>query len=152
MRYRVVAVGRLKERFYQEACLHYLTRLGHLTSCEFVEVREARAQSADAVREVEGRALLAHVQGLAVALDEHGRAFGTTALARHVSGLENRGVSSLTLLIGGAEGHGPEVRSAVSESWSLSSLTLPHDLARLVLLEQLYRIETVRAGHPYHRE
>lgn len=152
MRYRVVAVGKLKDGFYRDACRHYLARLIHLSDGEVIEVREGRGQSAAAVQEAEGSALLAQVHGLAVALDEHGRTFTTRALAKHVSELENRGVSSLTLLVGGAEGHGPKVRAAVSESWSLSSLTLPHDLARLVLLEQLYRVETVRSGHPYHRD
>ncbi len=151
MRYRVVAVGKLKEHFYQGACAHYSRRLGQLTGCEVIEVRETRSKSVAEVRASEGLALLARVQGLAVALDERGTTFDTKALAHHLTELENRGTSSVTILVGGAEGHGEGLRAAVSEAWSLSPLTLPHDLARLVLLEQLYRVETLRAGHPYHR-
>ncbi len=152
MRYRVVAVGKLKEAFYRDGCRHFLARLSHLAACEVVEVKDARARSAVESRELEGRALLAQVHGRGVVLDERGSAFTTAALADHLSRLEGRGVSMLTLLIGGAEGHGEALRGAVDEAWSLSPLTLPHDLARLVLLEQLYRAETVRAGHPYHRD
>ncbi len=151
MRYRVVAVGKLKSAFYREACEHYLKRLGPLATCEVIEVREAREADVEATKLAEGAALLAKVQGLSVALDEHGRTLDTQALARRVSALENRGVSQATILVGGAEGHGRDLLGAVDETWSLSPLTLPHDLARLVLLEQLYRIETLRTGHPYHR-
>lgn len=151
MRYRVVAVGKLKSAFYREACGHYLKRIAPLAACEMLEVREGHGADADATRLAEGTALLAKVEGLAVALDERGKAFDTHGLAQRVSALENRGVSQVTILVGGAEGHGPELRAAVAESWSLSPLTFPHDLARLVVIEQLYRIETLRAGHPYHR-
>jgi len=151
MRYRVAAVGKLREGFYRDACGHYLKRLSHLAPSEVVEVRDVRAHGAEEARSLEGKALLSQVQGVAVALDERGRSFTTEALARHLDDLEIRGVSMLTLLIGGAEGHGDALRDTVQEAWSLSPLTLPHDLARLVLLEQLYRVETVRAGHPYHR-
>ena len=66
--------------------------------------------------------------------------------------LELNGGSRVSLLIGGANGHDEQLLAAVDESWSLGPLTLPHYLARLVLVEQLYRVETVRAGHPYHRD
>lgn len=72
-------------------------------------------------------------------------------MAERVTALETRGVSQVSLLIGGAAGLSELVREAAGELWSLSALTLPHELARLVLLEQLYRLETIRAGHPYHR-
>lgn len=151
MRYRVVAVGKLKEAFYVEGCAHFLRRLRPYAPCEVVEVPGARAKDPREARERESAALLAQARGHAVALDEHGDRFTTSALAKHVAELESRGVGVLSLLVGGAEGHSARLREAVNESWSLSPLTLPHDLARLVLLEQLYRLETLRAGHPYHR-
>ena len=90
--------------------------------------------------------------GHLIALDERGKERRSAELAERVTMLENQSVGQISLLIGGAEGLSDEVRGAVSESWSLSKLTLPHELARLVLLEQLYRLETIRSGHPYHRE
>ncbi len=150
MRYRVVAIGKLRAGFYREGCEHYLTRLRALAPSEMVELREGRG-AVNAVQRTEGAALLAAAEGHVVALDEAGRAFSSRELAQHLASLELRGVSRVTLLLGGAEGHDDQLRSSVAEGWSLSPLTLPHDLARLVLLEQLYRVESLRAGHPYHR-
>ncbi len=150
MRWRIVAVGRPARAFLTRGCRHYQERLQRLAPVEVVEVREGRG-APDAVRAAEAEALRARADGRVVALDERGRSWTTAALAEHVGELELRGSSRVSLLIGGAEGLDARLRAAADEVWRLSELTLPHDLARLVLLEQLYRIETVRAGHPYHR-
>ena len=151
MRYRLIAVGRLKRGFYVTGCQHYADRLERLARLEVVEVREGRAADPAAVRESESAALLAAAQGRTVLLDEGGKRFDTAGLAERVKALELGGESQLSLLVGGAEGHAPWLRQRCDECWSLSPLTLPHELARLVLLEQLYRLETLRTGHPYHR-
>ena len=152
MRYRIVAVGKLRRKFYQQGCAYFGERLARLAQVSVVEVKEGRGATAEEVKAAEGKALLAQASGRLVALDERGRSWRSSELASHVADLDLRGESELTLLIGGAEGLSAEVRAAVQESWRLSELTLPHDLARLVLLEQLYRIESIRANHPYHRE
>jgi 23S rRNA (pseudouridine1915-N3)-methyltransferase len=154
VRYRIVAVGRVGQGYARDGCERYLKRLRALAPTEVLEVRAARAGATEAVRRQEGDALLAAVTSAqrVVALDERGRTFTTKALADHVTRLELRGVSKIDVLIGGAEGHADAVRERADETWSLSPLTFPHDLARLVLLEQLYRIETLRSGHPYHRD
>lgn len=153
MRYRIVAVGRVRVGYARDGCERFLSRLRNLAQVELVEVREGRGADAAQVRRQESEALRAVAAGggRSVVLDERGRSFTTAALAEHVSALELRGTSRLDLLVGGAEGHDETLRSGADECWSLSPLTLPHELARLVLLEQLYRIETIRAGHPYHR-
>jgi 23S rRNA (pseudouridine1915-N3)-methyltransferase len=151
VRYRLVAVGRLKRGFFGAGCRHYTERLQPLARVETIELKEARARDAGAVREAESTALLAAAQGRTVTLDEGGKALDTRALAAHLDALEVRGISQLSLLLGGAEGHAPWLRERTDETWSLSPVTLAHELARLVLLEQLYRVETLRAGHPYHR-
>lgn len=135
-----------------DASDHYAQRLRAYAKVEMVAVKEARGQDAAATRAAESLALRSAASGHVVALDEHGRRFATAELARRVTELETRGVSRLSLLVGGAEGHSPDLLELVDETWSLSGLTMPHELARLVLLEQLYRIETLRAGHPYHRD
>jgi 23S rRNA (pseudouridine1915-N3)-methyltransferase len=150
VRYRIVAVGRLKRGFAAEGCEHYRSRLSRLAPIELREVREARGAAA-AVREAEGAALLAAAEGRTIALDERGTRHSSEGLAAHLSGLELRGISRLSLLIGGAEGLSEAVRERADELWRLSDLTLPHELARLLLIEQLYRAETIRTGHPYHR-
>lgn len=151
MRYRVVAVGKPGRRFVAEGCRFYAERLGKLAPLETVEVREGRGVDPDTVRSKEAAALRSHCSGHVVALDELGDAWTSERLAAHVAELELRGVSRISLLIGGAAGLDPALRDEADARWRLSDLTLPHDLARLLLLEQLYRVETVRAGHPYHR-
>ena len=151
MRYRIIAVGRLKRGFFADGCQHYAERLRPFAQLDLVEVREGRGAGPDAVREAESAALVTAATGYVVSLDEAGRSFDTRTLAAHVDALELRGLSQLSLLVGGAEGHAPWLPRHCDERWSLSPFTLPHELARLVLMEQLYRIETLRAGHPYHR-
>lgn len=152
MRYRIVAVGRLRRGFAQQGCDHYLERLRGLARAELVEVRDGKGADAAAVQRDEARRLRDASDGRTIALDERGTAFRTAALAERVTALETRGTSRLSLLIGGAEGLDGELLEGADERWRLSDLTLPHELARLLLLEQLYRVETLRAGHPYHRE
>lgn len=151
MRWRIVAVGRLRRGFARSGCDHYRQRLERLAKVEAIEVKEGRGDAVT-VRSQEADALRPHVDGRVVALDERGRAFRTRDLAAHVSALERRGTSRITLLVGGAEGLDPDLTATADERWRLSDLTLPHELARLLLFEQLYRIETLRSGHPYHRE
>ena len=156
MRYHIVAVGGLKRDFYADGAAFYLKRLRAFSKVEISEVKESKAARPEEAQRLESRELLrvaqGHAQSHTVGLDEGGRLFSSAALAEHLSGLELRGVSFLSLLLGGAAGHSPDLKKSVDETWSLSPLTLPHDLARLVLVEQLYRAETIRAGHPYHRE
>jgi 23S rRNA (pseudouridine1915-N3)-methyltransferase len=151
VRFRLIAIGRLKRGFYQTGCQHYQDRLRPLSRIEIVELKEGRGADPAAIRDADSGALLAAAHGRTVAVDERGRVLDTRALAAHLDALEVRGISQLSLLVGGAEGHAPWLRERADEAWSLSPLTLPHELARLVLLEQLYRVETLRAGHPYHR-
>lgn len=151
MRYRLVVVGKPSRRFYGDAVKHYETRLGKLAPVETIEVKEGRGADPASVRSREASALVSAADGHRVALDERGTSWTSERLARHVQDLEVRGVSRISLMIGGADGLDRELVEQADERWRLSDLTLPHDLARLVLLEQLYRIETMRASHPYHR-
>lgn len=152
MRYRIAAVGSLRRGFLRAGCDHYLERLKGLAPAEVVEVRAGKGGDPVAAREVEATALAAASDGHVVALDERGKVWRTRDLAAHVARLEVGGVSRVTLLIGGADGLAPALRDRADETWRLSDLTLPHELARLVALEALYRVETIRAGHPYHRD
>ena len=151
MRYRLITVGRPSRRFYADAAAHYRDRLSKLAGIETIEVKEGRGPDAAAVRSAEATALEAASDGRIVALDERGASWTSERLSRHIGELEVHGVSRISLLIGGANGLDPGLRQRADERWRLSDLTLPHDLARVVLLEQLYRVETIRTGHPYHR-
>lgn len=150
MRFRLVAIGTPASHL-EQALSRYQDRLERLSSLEIVNLKPAKVRDASEARRKEGDALLAQAVDYVVALDERGTTRTTEHLAQHLSDLEQRGTSRITLLIGGAEGLDPAVRTRANEVWRLSDFTLAHDVARLVLLEQLYRVETLRTGHPYHR-
>lgn len=150
MKYHIVAIGKLKRGFLQAGCEHYLARLSAYAKVSVLELKGGRG-APNEVQEQEGAALLGAVGGHVIALDERGKEHTTAAWAARVGALEVRSVPQISFLLGGANGHGAALKAQADELWSLSQLTLPHELARLVLLEQLYRAETLRAGHPYHR-
>jgi 23S rRNA (pseudouridine1915-N3)-methyltransferase len=151
VRYRIVCVGKPDGGPYGAAIRRDVARLAALTPAELVVVRAARGRDPEARRRQEAVGLAAAVQGRGVALDERGRAFTTERLAAHVAALDLRGESRLTLVVGGADGLDAGLRAGLAEAWRLSDLTLAHELALAVLAEQLYRVEALRAGHPYHR-
>jgi 23S rRNA (pseudouridine1915-N3)-methyltransferase len=151
VRYRVACVGRPDGGVFGPAVAAYVPRLAGVAPTELWPVKGGRGRDPVARRRSEAAALRAAAVGRTVALDERGEAFTTEALARHVERLELRGEGRLTLWIGGADGLAPELVAAADERWRLSDLTLAHELALAVLLEQLYRVESWRAGHPYHR-
>lgn len=152
MKYTIIAVGKLKRGFYKQGCDHYLERLNKLAKAELIEVRDGKSHDAQTRQQEESDALLAQSSGYCIALDERGKTLTSAHIAETMTTLENRAISQVSLLIGGAEGHSDALRSTCDAMWQLSDLTLPHELARLVVLEQLYRAETIRANHPYHRE
>ncbi len=139
MRYRLVAVGRLKNAALRAACDEYIDRLRHYTSVEEREVKE------------EARVLGAVPEGTRlVALTRRGEAWTSGQLAQWIGRWEMEG-RDVTLAIGGSETLPDEVLRKAERLWSLSRLTLPHELARVVVYEQLYRAHTIRRGEPYHR-
>jgi len=139
MRYRVVAVGRMKDAALRTACDEYLGRLRHYAKVEELEVKD------------EARVLGAVPEGSRlVALSRRGEAWASGELAEWTARWEQDG-RDVALAIGGADTLPAEVLDTAERVWSLSPLTFPHELARLVLYEQLYRAYTIRRGEPYHR-
>ena len=152
MRYQLICIGVAKRDFIVKGCQFYEARLRPFAHLKMLELRESKAKTTAQVQREESETLLAAASGHSVSLDESGKTMTSVALANYISELENRSISQMSFLIGGAEGHSDKLKASVQASLSLSKLTLAHDLARLVLLEQLYRAETIRANHPYHRE
>jgi len=151
VRLRIVAVGRLKERHWREAADEYLKRLGPYARVEVVEVPD-RDVTADEARALEAEAadvLRAIPDGATVAvLEIGGRASSSEEFARWLEGLGTDGRPSVTFVIGGAAGLHPDVLARADVRLSLGSLTLPHQLARVVLLEQIYRAFRITRGEP----
>ena len=149
---RLLCVGKLKTPFWREAAEHYRRRLGRWRRVEVVEVRDGDAALAPAARSAqEGRRLLEALarEAAPVALDEGGETLdspGLAALLRHCDEAARRPV----FVIGGPFGLAPEVLAACPRRISLSAMTWPHELARVLLLEQLYRAECILRNIPYH--
>lgn len=153
MRLRIAAVGRLKEAYWRDAADEYIKRLGRYATVDIVEVPDRDiGQDAERAMAAEGAELLRAIPGssYAVVLDVAGRETGSEQLAEHLELLMLRGSSDLTFVVGGSAGLAPDVLSRADERLSLSRMTLPHQLARVVLLEQLYRAFRIMRHEPYH--
>ncbi|HEU4992603.1 MAG TPA: 23S rRNA (pseudouridine(1915)-N(3))-methyltransferase RlmH [Luteimonas sp.] len=155
MKARLVAVGERAPAWVAEGFAEYRKRLSHWLPLDLAEVEPGlRGKGRDAARAMadEGARVLAAVPkgALVVALDGGGRMWSSEELAQRLQHWRNGG-RDLALLIGGPEGHAPDVLAAAEERWSLGPLTLPHMLVRLVVAEQLYRAAALLANHPYHR-
>ena len=155
MKARLVAVGEKAPAWVAEGFAEYRKRLSHWLPLELVEVGAGlRGKGRDVARATadEGARVLAAIPKSAcvVALDGGGRPWSSEDLAQRLQHWRNSG-QDLALLIGGPEGHAPDVLAAAAESWSLGPLTLPHMLVRLLVAEQLYRAASLLANHPYHR-
>jgi 23S rRNA (pseudouridine1915-N3)-methyltransferase len=158
MRIVIAAVGRLKaeERGLYDRYAERLDQTGRgvaLGPLTLVEIPESRAASAAQRMAEEAQRLLQAAESaeLRVVLDERGKALSSVGLANLLRAKRDDGVKTMAYLLGGADGHGESLRKSGGTMLSLSPLTLPHGLARIVLAEQLYRAATILAGHPYHR-
>lgn len=155
MRVRVIAVGTRMPVWVKSACEDYLRRLAPLNvSLQQVEagIRGRGAGTARAVA-AEGERLLAAVRAAehVVALDERGKELSTRELSSWLNARLQEG-EDLAFMIGGADGLAPAVLGRANFKWSLSRLTLPHALVRVLLTEQLYRAHSILMNHPYHRD
>ncbi len=150
---RCVYVGALKQRFWKEAAEHYRGRLAPHVQLEEREVRDGSGKlSAEDRSRQEGERILAALKpgDMPICLDERGREFDSRALAEYLGRVLEDGNRVPCMVVGGPFGLADEVRAACAMSLCLGRLTLPHELARVVLLEQLYRAVSILRGAPYH--
>jgi 23S rRNA (pseudouridine1915-N3)-methyltransferase len=146
MHWKIITIGKPALPWAKVGVDDYLKRLSRSWKLEWVVLREGPAS-------VTTKRMLEASEGCRrLVLDERGVAWRSVELAGWISQQEQQGVKRTALLIGGAEGHASEVRAAADVCWSLSALTLQHELALLVAMEQLYRAGTIQRGEPYHRE
>lgn len=158
MRLTVIAVGGLKERFFREAAAEYQKRLSAYAKIEILEIAEARlrgesgAEIARALEEEGGRILQrigprAYVTALCV----EGRQMGSVELSEKLAEVTASGRSELVFVIGGSHGLSEAVKRRADLKLSFSKMTFPHQLMRVILLEQLYRACNIEAGGKYHK-
>ena len=154
MKYFLIAVGKMKDTSINEACEEYAGRVRRHLKLEIKEVRDAGRTDrlAAEARSEEGRSLLRAIPAGArlVALTRTGVGESTSQLANRLASWRDQG-SDVAFVIGGPHGLDDEIVSRAEFRMSISPMTLPHELARLVLLEQLYRVCTVWRGEPYHK-
>jgi len=147
----IVAVGRLKSGPLKELCDEYRRRLPFAVTIR--EVEERRPVSAAERKAREGDLLLKEVPkgALIVALDERGKAYDSAGFAKQLEAWRTQTGDNLAFVIGGADGLAPPVLERAAARLAFGTMTWPHLLARVMLLEQIYRAHTILTGHPYHR-
>jgi len=147
MRIVILSVGHKMPEWIQQGFQEYAKRMPPEARLELVEVKPGRDKAE------EGRRLLEALPARAtlIALDERGKSFSTVELAKMLGGWMRDAVQP-AFAIGGADGLDAAVKDRAAMTWSLSALTFPHQLVRVVLAEQLYRASSILSGHPYHRE
>ena len=155
MRNRLLAVGQKMPDWVTTGYLDYAKRLNDDVRLELVEISAAKRSKnseVDKMKQQEGEALLAaiHVNERVIALEVGGKEHSTQALSQQMNDWLQGG-KNICLLVGGPDGLSPDVIKRADALWSLSPLTLPHPLVRILLAEQLYRAWTLLKGHPYHR-
>ncbi len=156
MRVTILSIGHRMPSWIQEGFNEYARRMPPEIRVELVELKpeeRGAGKNAEKAKAIEGERLLAALPegGTLIALDEHGRSVATRGLSVMLSGWM-RDASRPVFAIGGADGLSEAVKERADKLVSLSALTLPHGLVRVVLAEQLYRAWSILARHPYHRE
>ena len=159
MKVTVLCVGKVKESYFRDAIAEYSKRLSRYVKLEITEVADEktpdRASPAEEeqIKETEGKRLLAHLKedSYTIALAIDGKPLSSTGLAKTIDRLGVQGVSHITFVIGGSLGLSEEVLSKAKYKLSFSAMTFPHQLMRVILLEQIYRACRINAGEPYHK-
>jgi 23S rRNA (pseudouridine1915-N3)-methyltransferase len=159
MRLIVIAIGRLKQGPERELAERYRERFDTIgrklgfRGLEIHEIPESRAQDAATRMTEEASAISAAIpaKSVLVVLDERGENIDSTAFARHLGRWRDEAVANTIFVIGGADGLSPDLRRMAKLKLAFGSATWPHQMVRIMLLEQIYRAATILTGHPYHR-
>ncbi|MEE8826583.1 MAG: 23S rRNA (pseudouridine(1915)-N(3))-methyltransferase RlmH [Eubacteriales bacterium] len=159
MQIRILCVGKIKEKFYRDAVGEYEKRLSRYTKLQIIEAADERtpekisSRAAEDVKRREGERLLAQIRDsdYVIALAIEGVSCDSVGLAEHLGSLMGRGASTIDFVIGGSLGLSPAVMKRADEAVSFSRLTFPHQLMRVILLEQIYRSFRILNHEPYHK-
>ena len=155
MKISIIAVGKLKEQFWKQALEEYLKRLQSYADVSIIEIpdRDPARFGDEKTLALEGADIIAALPERAhvILLDIGGTSFSSEGIASFMSERMNEGVSHIAFIIGGSLGVSPEVRARAMTRMSLGRITLPHNLARVVLAEQIYRAFRIIRNEPYHK-
>lgn len=157
MNVKLVTVGKLKEAYLRDACAEYAKRIGRYANLQILELEEARLPEKPQEKEIaralaqEAAAMEKLLSGYVIALCIEGRQRSSSDFSALLTELGVRGQGTVTLLIGSSYGLAPEIKQRADLRLSMSEMTFPHQLARVMLLEQLYRAFQIAGGGKYHK-
>lgn len=159
MKITVLCVGRIKEKYFTDAVKEYAKRLGRYCKLEILEVMDEKIPDGtgkaleDAVKQKEGEKLLSRLRegAYVIALELEGKKLDSMAFSERLEKLGVHGVSHIVFIIGGSLGLSEEVKKRADEAISFSDMTFPHQLMRVILLEQIYRGYRIINREPYHK-
>jgi 23S rRNA (pseudouridine1915-N3)-methyltransferase len=157
MTIKLLCVGKVREKYLRQAIDDYLTRIRHYIPIDYTEIKAEKRKKTEPdelvkQRECEKIRKMLPSQGIVIALDERGKQHSSTEFSQMISQYQVRGdVKTLTFVTGGATGFSKKFLNQAGSVLSLSKMTFPHQLCRLILVEQLYRACTILAGEPYHK-
>lgn len=151
MQIRLVCIGNLKEKFWQSATEEYKKRLQKFCNLQIIELDEQnKYQDVNKILSEEGKSIIANLGGYNILLDIEGKAYSSEDLANKIKQTLLTS-STITFIIGGSYGVSDEVKRSVQERISFGKITMPHNLARVVALEQIYRAFMINSGAKYHK-
>ena len=159
MKIKVVTVGKLKEKYLKDGIAEYIKRISRFAKLEMIELTDEKTPDKASelenqkILETEGERILSKVgeRDFVVVLAIEGKTFSSEEFSKQLEQASIKGYSTLTFIIGGSLGLAPVVKNRANLSVSFGRLTLPHQLMRLVLVEQIYRAFTIQQGSPYHK-
>lgn len=149
----IISVGKLKTPHWQSSAKEYITRLGRTWQIRKIDVRDGNSQALAVQRsKEEGERILAAIEPgmVVIALDERGKSYDSVKFAEFLEACIQNKARQACFIIGGAYGLSDAVRSRADYLLSLGEMTFPHELAQVILLEQIYRAATILGGQPYH--
>lgn len=159
MKIKVVTVGKLKEKYLKDGIAEYSKRISRFAKLEMIELADektpdkASESENQKILEIEGQRILSKVgdRDFVIVLAIEGKMFSSEEFSKQLEEAPIKGFSTLTFIIGGSLGLAQDVKNRANLSVSFGRLTLPHQLMRLVLVEQIYRAFTIQQGSPYHK-
>ncbi|CTO95656.1 TPA: 23S rRNA (pseudouridine(1915)-N(3))-methyltransferase RlmH [Streptococcus pneumoniae] len=159
MKIKVVTVGKLKEKYLKDGIAEYSKRISRFTKFEMIELSDektpdkASESENQKILEIEGQRILSKIadRDFVIVLAIEGKTFFSEEFSKQLEETSIKGFSTLTFIIGGSLGLSSSVKNRANLSVSFGRLTLPHQLMRLVLVEQIYRAFTIQQGFPYHK-
>lgn len=148
---RLICVGKLKEKFYLEACREYEKRLGTLCKLEILQLDEEPDRPGALQKEAEKLRAAIPAGSYVIAMCIEGKMLSSEGLADKMQQLQNQGISRLCILIGSSRGLDEALKQQCALKLSMSPMTFPHHLARVMVLEQIYRALSILSGSKYHK-